>query len=193
MESYFCHGVWHILGGYDHLLFIGVLVLGASTLWDLVKVVTAFTLAHSITLTLAPLNLVHLPGWIIEPVIAGSIVFVALQNPFWPDCSRGYSRLTAAFFFGLFHGMGFAGGLLDVMQGLPGETIILAILGFSVGVEAGHQMVLLPLFGFLRAARTLRAETAGRDRLSIKLQRIGSAVVLAAGFYYVCLTLSSQW
>jgi hydrogenase/urease accessory protein HupE len=185
METYFCHGVHHILTGYDHLLFVSILVLAAKTLWDLVKVVTAFTLAHSITLTLVALNLVHLPGWIVEPMIAASIVFVALQNLFWPESSRGCGRLAAAFFFGLFHGMGFAGGLLDVMRGLPRETAVLAILGFSVGVEAGHQVVLLPLYGFLRAARQLRRDDAERAKLSMMLQRFGSAGVLVAGVYYV--------
>jgi hydrogenase/urease accessory protein HupE len=192
METYFVHGVRHILTGYDHLLFVSILVLAAKTLWDLVKVVTAFTVAHSITLTLVTLNLVHLPGWIVEPVIAASIVFVALQNVFWPESSRGRSRLAAAFFFGLFHGMGFAGGLLDVMQGLPGETAVSAILGFSVGVEAGHQVVLLPLYGFLIAVRRRRRDDAERARLSMFLQRIGSAGVLIAGVYYVCVTLTGH-
>jgi hydrogenase/urease accessory protein HupE len=190
METYFCHGVHHILTGYDHLLFVSILALAAKTLWDLVKVVSVFTLAHSITLTLAALNLVHLPGWVVEPVIAASIVFVALQNLFWPASSRGRARLAAAFFFGLFHGMGFAGGLLDLMQNLPRETVVLAILGFSVGVEAGHQMVLLPLFAFLTAARQTRRDATERARLSMMVQQIGSAAVLLAGIYYVCLTLA---
>lgn len=108
--TYFWHGIRHILTGYDHLLFIAALVLGAATLWDLVKVVTAFTVAHSITLTLAAMNLVHLPDWVVEPLISASIFFVALQNIVWPEQSRGGTRLTVAFFFGLFHGFGFAGG-----------------------------------------------------------------------------------
>jgi hydrogenase/urease accessory protein HupE len=190
--TYFWRGVHHILTGYDHLLFVSILALAAATLWDLVKVVSAFTLAHSITLTLAALNLVHLPGWVVEPVIAASIVFVALQNLFWQESSRGRSRLAAAFFFGLFHGMGFAGGLLDVMQGLPRETVILAILGFSVGVEAGHQVVLLPLFGFLTAAHQIRRDAAERARISMMLQQIGSGAVLVAGVYYVCVTLAGN-
>ena len=189
LKTYLCHGVRHILTGYDHLLFISILVLGATNLWELVKVVTAFTLAHSITLTLATLNLVHLPGGIVEPMIAASIVFVAVQNLFWPASSGGRSRLAVAFFFGLFHGMGFAEGLLNVMQGLPRETVVLAILGFCVGVEAGHQMVLLPLFGFLKTTRQLRRDAAARAKLSMMLQRIGSAAVLVAGVYYVCVTL----
>ncbi|MHC5539539.1 HupE/UreJ family protein [Singulisphaera rosea] len=99
------------------------------------KVVTAITLAHSITLTLTALDLIRVPEWVVEPVIAGSIVFVAIQNLFRPDSSRGRSRLAAAFVLGLFHGMGFAGGLLDLLQGLPKPMILLAILGFSIGVE----------------------------------------------------------
>jgi hydrogenase/urease accessory protein HupE len=192
LETYFCHGVHHILTGYDHLLFVSVLVLAATSLWDLVKVVTVFTLAHSTTLTLVALDLVHLPGWVVEPMIAASIVFVALQNLFWPESSRGRSRLAAAFFFGLFHGMGFAGGLLDVMQALPRETVVLAILGFSFGVEAGHQIVLLPLFGFLTAIRQIRRDAVERARLSMTLRRIGSAGVLVAGVYYVCITVTAN-
>jgi hydrogenase/urease accessory protein HupE len=110
--TFFIHGVHHILTGYDHLLFATALVLAVTSLWDLVKVVTAFTLAHSITLTLAALNMVRLPAQVVEPLIAVSIIFVAVQNIFWPMPARGYSRLAAAFFFGLFHGLGFAGGLL---------------------------------------------------------------------------------
>jgi hypothetical protein len=108
-KAFFYHGVRHILTGYDHLLFIGALVLAANTFWELVKVVTAFTLAHTITLTLAAFDLVHLPQQVIEPLISASIVFVALQNVFWPGRTTGWSRLGVAFFFGLFHGLGFAG------------------------------------------------------------------------------------
>jgi len=69
LREYLLHGIKHILNGWDHLLFISALVLGATRLWDLVKVVTAFTLAHTITLTLATLNLVHLPGRVVEPIL----------------------------------------------------------------------------------------------------------------------------
>ena len=158
--AYFLHGVHHILTGYDHLLFVSALVLAATTLWELVKVVSAFTLAHTMTLTLAALNLVHLPASVVEPLIAASIVFVALQNVFWPGRSKGWSRLGAAFFFGLFHGLGFAGGLLNAMREMPGATMFLAILAFSVGVEAGHQMVVLPLFAFLKAVTPRRRQKA---------------------------------
>lgn len=189
LESYFFHGIHHILTGYDHLLFVSALVLGAATLWDLVKVVTAFTLAHTITLTLAALNLVHLPSGVIEPLISASIVFVAVQNVFWPSQAKGWSRLGAAFFFGLFHGLGFAGGLLDAMREMPGSTMILALAGFSIGVEVGHQIVVLPLFAFLKTARSLRTTDASRTSFTMAFQRCGSALISVAGVYYLCLAL----
>lgn len=190
--TFFWHGVHHILTGYDHLLFISALVLGAATLWDLIKVVTAFTLAHSLTLTLAALNLIHVSGRVVEPLISASIVCVALQNIFWPARSRGWSRLAVAFFFGLFHGLGFAGGLLDLMHQMPKETVLLAILGFSTGVEAGHQAVLLPLFGALKAVRSTRADAVGRSWRATALQRFGSAGIATAGVYYLCVALTGQ-
>jgi hydrogenase/urease accessory protein HupE len=151
--DYFILGVRHILSGYDHLLFITALVLAAATLWDLIKVVSAFTLAHTITLTLSVLNLVTLSEHIVEPMIAASICFVALQNVCWPRQRTGWSRLAIAFAFGLFHGLGFAGGLKEAMSGMPGATLGAALGGFSAGVEAGHQVVVLPLFALMYAVR----------------------------------------
>jgi hypothetical protein len=191
MREYAVHGIHHILGGYDHLLFISALVLAAVSLWDLVKVVSAFTLAHTITLTLASLRVVAVPSWVVEPMIAASIVFVALQNVFWPRQSRGWTRLAVAFGFGLFHGLGFAGGLLDAMQGMSGVTVVLAILGFSVGVELGHQLIVLPLFGVLKAARGMRHDDLQRDRLSMRALRYGSAVISLAGLYYLVLAITT--
>jgi hydrogenase/urease accessory protein HupE len=188
-ESYFAHGVHHILTGYDHLLFICALVLGAATLWDLIKVVTAFTLAHSATLALAAFNLVHLPGTIVEPLISASIVFVAVQNIFWPSQTKGWSRLGVAFFFGLFHGLGFAGGLLDAMSAMPGATMMLALVGFSIGVECGHQLVVLPLFAFLQILR--RSKNVGLRELKDRgaFQQVGSALISVAGCYYLFIAL----
>jgi hydrogenase/urease accessory protein HupE len=190
VETFFWHGVHHILTGYDHLLFVSALVLGAATLWDLVKVVTAFTVAHSITLTLAALNLVHLSETVVEPLISASIVFVAIQNIVAPNRSRGWSRLAVAFLFGLVHGLGFADGLLDLMHQMPKGTILLAVLGFSLGVEAGNQMLLLPLFGLLKAVRHSQPDIPLQARLFRSLQRIGSVGVSAAGTYYLCLALT---
>ena len=185
-KEYLHHGILHILTGYDHLLFIGALVLAVVTLWDLIKVITAFTLAHSITLTLSVLNLVRLPGHVVEPMIALSIVFVALQNVFWPEQTRGITRLAVAFFFGLFHGLGFAGGLLDAMQGMAGLTIGLAIVAFSLGVEIGHQVVVIPVF-VLR--KVLLAKKGASSRAAGFLFRYGSATIACAGLFYLVLAL----
>ena len=128
IKTYFLHGIRHILSGYDHLLFLCALILGAVSLWDLIKIVTAFTIAHSITLTLATLGLAHLPEQVVEPVITASIVFVAVQNIVWPKQGNGYHRLAVAFFFGLFHGLGFAGGLLELMHAMQASLALSAIV-----------------------------------------------------------------
>jgi hydrogenase/urease accessory protein HupE len=188
-KAFFYHGVHHILTGYDHLLFVTALVLAATTLWELVKVVSAFTIAHTLTLTLAALNLVHVSGRIVEPLIAGSIVFVAVQNVFWPRGSKGWSRIGAAFLFGLFHGLGFAGGLLEAMREMPSGTMFVAILAFSVGVEAGHQLVVLPSFGVLKGVRAMQQDVVVRTRVSMMVQRVGSAGISVAGAYYLCVAL----
>ncbi len=180
------HGITHILTGYDHLLFVGALVLAVVNLWDLVKVIGAFTLAHTITLTLAALDVFRLPGSIVEPMIAASIVFVAVQNVFWPKQSRSGSRLLVAFLFGLFHGLGFAGGLLEAMSGLRAAGALVAIMAFSAGVEIGHQLVVLPAFCALRLLRRVRAGAYRHDRL---VQRYGSAVISLGGMIYLVAAL----
>lgn len=190
--AYFVRGVRHILTGLDHLLFAGALALAAGTLRELAKVVTAFTAAHSVTLTLAALGLVRLPESVVEPVIAASIVFVAAQNVLRPGSARGRGRLAAAFAFGLFHGLGFAGGLLDLMRAMPGGVSLRAILGFSVGVEAGHILVLAPPLGLLALARRSRPGDAGRARLVGSCRRVGSIGILAAGVYYLYAALAGQ-
>lgn len=192
--DYLQHGIHHILTGYDHLLFISALVLATRRLWDLLKVVTAFTLAHTITLALAALRWINLPPAVVEPIIAASIVFVALQNVFWPRSTRGWGRLGAAFFFGLFHGLGFAGGLLQAMQEMPVSSKLLAIAAFSIGVEVGHQMIVLPLFAALKAARHTRGENeAAKERLSLAAQRLGSAAVSLAGMFYLVVALRTSF
>ncbi|MGZ8929269.1 MAG: HupE/UreJ family protein [Methylobacter sp.] len=177
------HGIDHILSGYDHLLFVGALVLAVAGWWDLVKVITGFTLAHSFTLTLAALDIFRLPSGIVEPMIALSIVAAAVQNIFWPRHSRGWERLLLAFGFGLFHGLGFAGGLLDAMSDMQISGAILAIASFSVGVEIGHQLVVLPAFYGLTL---LRRYNAGQSRHA---QRYGSALISLFGLAYLYASL----
>jgi hypothetical protein len=183
------HGIRHILSGYDHLLFIAGLVLAVRSLWDLVKVVTAFTLAHTLTLTLAVLDIVRLSNRIVEPMIAASIVFVAAQNILAPSRSRGWLRLAVAFGFGLFHGLGFAGGLLSAMEGMQGVAIATAIVAFSLGVELGHQVVALPLFGVLKLTRAYNSGAADPEWVPRWVTRMGSSAICAAGLVYLVAAL----
>jgi len=184
-KSFMTHGIHHILEGYDHLLFVTALVLAAVSFWDLIKVVSAFTIAHSLTLALSVFNIVRLDSSIVEPMIAASIVFVALQNAFFPKRSRGWIRLGAAFFFGLFHGLGFAGGCLDAMEGMQSTTVLLAIIAFSIGVEIGHQVVVLPMFGLLTLIRRSRKNEEGVERFNGATLKYGSIVISAAGIFYL--------
>jgi hypothetical protein len=182
--TYFVHGMRHILTGYDHLLFLGALVLGAASLWELVKVVSAFTLAHALTLALAAYQLVRVPEGLVEGLIAASIVVVAVQNIVWPRAARGPGRLVIAFGFGLVHGLGFASGLLALLHQLPREVLLLALLGFSVGLEAGQQLVLLPLFGLRQVASQAQRGGGQPAQLSMVWQRVGSVAIAGAGLYY---------
>lgn len=135
-------GIEHILGGWDHLLFLlGLLLRGGSWL-ALVKIVTAFTLAHSVTLALAVFDVVALPDRLVEAVIALSIAFVAAENLFLrPVVSR---RWLVSFCFGLVHGFGFSSVLREM--GLPSHGLLLSLLGFNVGVELGQGLVVALAF-----------------------------------------------
>jgi hydrogenase/urease accessory protein HupE len=185
LRDYFRHGLLHILTGYDHLLFVTALVLSVRSFWGLVKVVTAFTLAHSITLALSAFDLFRLPSSVVEPMIALSIIFVAVQNIFWPERTRDWTRLAVAFFFGLFHGLGFAGALLEAMQGMSTNGLVLAILGFSAGVEVGHQIVVLPTFAVLKLARDGWTHPEQREARTFLISRWVSVAISIAGTIYL--------
>ncbi len=149
-------GVHHILSGYDHLLFLFALLLVGGRLRSLVKIVTAFTIAHSVTLILAALQLISLPSRLVESGIALTIVYVAAENVFGTPTHRW--RLT--FFFGLIHGCGFAGVLREL--GLPRQGLVASLLAFNVGIEIGQLAVVLlcvPLFRWLSAQRFSRPVT----------------------------------
>jgi hydrogenase/urease accessory protein HupE len=188
-RDYFRHGIAHILNGWDHLLFISALALAVTSFWELLKVIAAFTLAHTITLTLSVLNVVRLPPHVVEPMIAASIIIVALQNLLWPARSHGAPRLAVAFFFGLFHGLGFAGGLVAAMETMPGLSLGTAILAFSAGVEVGHQFVVLPVFALTRFVRAW-SKRERFDFAPMWLLRGGSAAICAAGLFYFALAIS---
>jgi len=138
-RTYFLLGVEHILLGIDHLLFVLALLLLVRNTWMLVKVITAFTVAHSITLAVAALGWAQIPQAPVEAVIALSIMFVAAETL---RQKQNESDLTSkapwivAFAFGLLHGLGFGGALKEI--GLPQSDVPLALLTFNLGVEAGQ-------------------------------------------------------
>jgi hydrogenase/urease accessory protein HupE len=160
VRTYTLLGIQHILTGFDHLLFVLALVILVNGTRRLLWTVTAFTLAHSITLALATLGIIHVPGPPVEATIALSIVFVASEIV---QQARGREGLAAkkpwlvAFSFGLLHGLGFAGALAEV--GLPQNAIPLALLFFNIGVEIGQ---LLFIAGVLLLSQAARRLTAGR-------------------------------
>lgn len=151
---YMRHGIEHIAFGFDHLLFVTALMLIVRDWRKLVKAVTAFTAAHSITLTCATLGWVNLPSAPVETMIAISIVLVAAEVV---RMERGQRSLTitspwiVAFAFGLLHGFGFAGALVEL--GLPQDDIPLALLAFNVGVELGQLAFITVLLTAVYSAR----------------------------------------
>jgi hypothetical protein len=132
--SFIAMGAEHILGGLDHLLFLLALLALAKGFWPIARIVTGFTLAHSITLSLAVLDVVDVPSRIVEPLIAATIIWVALENLLAPAQTRW--RWLIAALFGLIHGLGFASGLTEL--GLPRDAMVRALIGFNVGVELGQ-------------------------------------------------------
>ena len=185
--DYAREGVWHIWIGFDHILFLLSLLLPAVLVWrgarwqavqtfreafvGVFKIVTAFTVAHSITLSLATLGFVSLPSRWVESAIAASVVLAALNNV-WPVFHG--RRWMVAFAFGLIHGFGFASVLADL--GLPREALALALVGFNLGVEGGQLAIVavfLPLaFALRRSAFYRRAVMIGGSLLIAALAGI---------------------
>jgi hypothetical protein len=146
LRRFFLLGVEHIATGYDHILFLLALLLIGGGLRALVGVVTAFTVAHSITLALATLDVVALPTRLVESAIALSIAWVALENVLY-DRSHGRWRIT--FVFGLVHGFGFASILREMH--LPTQSLALSLVAFNMGVEAGQIVVVLLAYPVIAA------------------------------------------
>ncbi|WP_341487213.1 HupE/UreJ family protein [Pararhizobium sp. A13] len=155
-QTYFPLGVDHILSGLDHLLFVLALILLIRHRWMLVKTITAFTIAHSITLAGASLGYFSLPQKPVEATIALSIAFVASElirmKPGERRLSERYPWVVA-FAFGLLHGFGFAGALKEI--GLPQSDVPLSLLTFNLGVEAGQLIFIAAALVVLRAAGAL--------------------------------------
>jgi hypothetical protein len=174
MGTFIPSGIHHIMIGPDHILFlIGLLLLGGSWM-ALVRIVTAFTLGHSLTLSLAALNIVTPSARVIEPAIALSIVFVGADN-----LVRGTGRDVrgwVALVFGLVHGFGFANVLREF--GLPAEALGWSLLSFNLGVEIGQLAIVLVV------ATALALIRKRSDVLGYRVALAGSVVVIAAGAYW---------
>jgi hydrogenase/urease accessory protein HupE len=166
-RAYLTHGIEHILFGFDHLLFVLALILLVRSRRLLLLTITSFTLAHSLTLALATLDVVHVPGPPVEAAIALSILLLAVEIV---HLERGRVGLTArrpwlvAFSFGLLHGFGFASALSDI--GLPKGDIPLALFAFNVGVECGQLAFVGVVLGLAALTRGLRRRLQARWRLT---------------------------
>ena len=165
VQTYTVLGIEHILTGFDHLLFVLALVLLVNTTRRLVTTITAFTVAHSLTLFAATLGWVHVPGRPVEAMIALSIVFVASEIVRGRQGRPGLTERnpwTVAFVFGLLHGLGFAGALAQV--GLPQASIPSALFFFNVGVETGQLLFVAAVLATIgvghRVSRWLRLRAA---------------------------------
>jgi len=178
--TYLGLGVEHILLGVDHLLFVFVLLLIVNNTRRLIITITAFTIAHSITLGMATLGFVYVPQQPVEAVIALSILFLAVELVHGKQGRPGYAARwpwLIAFIFGLLHGFGFAGALAEI--GLPQQSIPLALIFFNVGVELGQLFFVLVVILFTRLLHLLKQQKL--------LNRAEIAVIYSIG------GLSSFW
>ena len=151
-SEFFFLGIEHIATGYDHLLFLLALVLCGGHWLSLLKIITAFTVAHSLTLGAAALSFITPPAAMVEAVIALSIAYVAFENLF-PRIAIS-RRWTVSFVFGLVHGFGFSSVLAEI--GLPRDSLLWSLFSFNLGVEAGQLLALLvavPLLTYLHKTR----------------------------------------
>ena len=181
--AYVLHGIEHILFGFDHLLFVLALILIVRSRRVLLWTITAFTLAHSITLSLATLGVAHVPGPPVEAMIALSIVLLACEIV---RTQYGQLSLTSrwpwivAFTFGLLHGFGFASALTEI--GLPQADIPLALFSFNIGVEIGQLMFIGVVLGILACAKRISMPAMiTRGALPVASYAIGSV----AAFWFI--------
>jgi hydrogenase/urease accessory protein HupE len=185
-------GIAHIFLGYDHIAFLAAVVLWARRLWPVVKIVTAFTIAHSITLSLAALDIVRIPSSIIEPAIAASIVYVAAENFLSRDIDK---RWRDAFGFGLIHGFGFASALQEF--GLPRSALIPALASFNLGVEVGQiaivSLVVPALLGMDRVLATSNGRGALPDRSALPVYTISAVIIGLGSYWFLARTVLSAW
>jgi hydrogenase/urease accessory protein HupE len=172
-RDFFILGLEHIVAGWDHLAFLfGLLAIGGR-LRDAVKIITSFTVAHSLTLALATFNLIRIPSSIVEPIIAASIIYVGFENIVRRNFEK---RWMLTFAFGLIHGCGFASVLRDIGLGADGRGVAMPLVFFNLGVEAGQILIaaiMLPIIWRLKRAFPKRWVP------------VASAVLIVIGSYFL--------
>lgn len=188
VKLYLGAGVEHILIGYDHIAFLVAIVLWARRVWPVVKLVTAFTIGHSITLSLAALDIVRIPSSIIEPAIAASIVFVAAENFFSHDIQKRWRDTLG---FGLVHGFGFASALQEF--GIPKTALIPALASFNVGVEIGQVAivsVVVPLLvGFDKLSDVVVQGRGHVGRPPAAVYALSTVIVMLGSYWFLERTI----
>ena len=180
MQRYLVTGIEHIFLGYDHIAFLIAIVLWARRLLPVIKIVTAFTIAHSITLSLAALQIVVIPSTIVEPAIAASIVFVAVENFFSRDID---GRWKVTFAFGLIHGFGFASALQEF--GLPANAVVPALAAFNIGVEIGQVAIVSIVVPVLVVLDRIFAADRTKPVRAAALVYALSALITVLGSYWL--------
>ncbi len=179
--KFFSAGVEHIMTGYDHLCFLIAVMLWATRVWPVFKIVTAFTVSHSVTLSLAALELVNLPSNWVEIAIALSIVYVAVENFFTRKVD---GRWHDTFAFGFIHGFGFASGLIEL--GVPQRAIVPALASFNIGVEVGQIGVVLIVLPLL----LLADKTFTHGQRSPLVVWVCSGIIACFGAYWFFVRVS---
>ncbi len=171
-------GIEHILTGYDHLLFLFSLLVITRNFWPALKIITFFTLAHSITLALAGMSIANAPSSVVEPLIAATIVYVGLENIIRKDKVTTNQRCMLTFFFGLIHGFGFAGVLQEMNISSIETGILVPLFSFNLGVELGQiavASIVLPLIWWLHK----------KERIERFMVPVGSFLTCMAGGYWL--------
>ncbi len=169
-------GIEHILTGYDHLLFLFSLLIVTRSFWPAFKIITFFTIAHSITLGLAGLNIIDIPAFIVEPLIAATIIYVGAENIIRGDHPKG--RQWLAFLFGLIHGFGFAAVLREMGISSYKTGILVPLFSFNLGVELGQitvTVLFLPIIWWLHK----------QPQIEARLTPVCSIFVCLAGGYWL--------
>lgn len=173
LASFIGQGILHIFTGYDHVLFLVTLLFVVRSWRHLAVIVTSFTAAHSLTLVVATLGLVTVPSRVVEPLIALTVLVVAVDAIARPEAR---ARALLAFAFGLIHGLGLSAALRDA--GLTGHALVPALFGFNVGVEIGQLLIVAPLFWLVLLLRK-------RERSFARVRNVLCAAVAVVAVFWI--------